>query len=333
MLLFSTLPFSTMHTAHKCGQVYVVNNILSLQKALKLALDPIIIGGGSNILFTQDTTRDLIVNDIRGIEIESKNDHEVLIKIGAGEIWHEFVMWALEHDFGGVENLSLIPGKCGAAPMQNIGAYGVELGDVLHYVDVMNKEDGEESRMAKEACQLGYRDSIFKKELRNKVVITAIGIKLTLPGSHQLCTNYGDISNQLIFDKISNPTIQDISRAVISIRKSKLPDPLVLPNCGSFFKNPIVPKIQYEEVLKLFPDMPAYLVDSQFVKIPAGWLIDKAGWKGKQIGMVGTHEHQALVIVNYGAKDGGVILDFAKQIQSVVLKIYGIRIEAEVNVY
>jgi len=303
-----------MRTDHRCGQIHHVKDISDLPSIYADANDPIIIGGGSNVLFTQDIDRDLIVIEIAGITITQQDHRNVNLHIGAGEDWHDFVMWAISQGYGGIENLSLIPGRCGAAPMQNIGAYGVEIKDVLTYVEVYEIKTQKSIRLDNSQCEFGYRDSIFKKELKDKVVITAIGIKLNKSGYHRLETSYGAITSQLESNNVQEITIKAVSDAVIAIRQSKLPDPAVLANNGSFFKNPIISKEQYQTTLKNHPELPSYPVDEAHVKVPAGWLIDKAGWKGKRIGDVGSHAKQALVVVNFGGASGADVLSYAEAV-------------------
>jgi len=321
-----------MQLTHSCSNLLIATDITSIKAALSEHPDSWIIGGGSNILITQDLDRSVIVIDNKGISIVSEDESSVTLKVAAGETWHDFVMWAINHNYGGVENLSLIPGKCGAAPMQNIGAYGVELSDVLIEVHAIDKATLETIVLSKEDCQLGYRDSIFKNDLKGKVVITNIVIRLSKIGYHQLSMSYGAIQNNIAQMCINEVTIADVSTAVIKIRQSKLPDPVELPNVGSFFKNPIIPIDRYESLSKEHPDMPHYPVDDAHVKVPAGWLIDRSGLKGHRVGNVGTHVDQALVIVNYGTEYGQEILDFSMEIQSEVLNRYGISLQREVNV-
>ena len=284
------------------------------------------------MLFTSDTDRPAIIIDHKGIEKVEQNETTVLLHVSAGENWHQFVLWAIEHDLGGIENLSLIPGKCGAAPMQNIGAYGVEISQVLEYVDVIERDSFTEKRIPASDCGLGYRTSIFKSEAKDKYVIVAVGIRLTKPGFHKINTSYGAINEELQSAGVEKPTIRDISDAVISIRQKKLPNPTHLPNAGSFFKNPIVPLSLYEKLLLEFPSMPSYPVSETTCKVPAGWLIDQRGWKGVSVGDVAVHNRQALVLVNHGAKSCASIWKLAQMVQQSVLDTYGIDLVPEVNV-
>jgi UDP-N-acetylmuramate dehydrogenase len=249
----------------------------------------------------------------------------------AGENWHNLVIWALDHNLGGIENLSLIPGNTGTAPIQNIGAYGVELKDVFVSCEAMNIETLELEEFSKEACEFGYRDSIFKKSAKGKYIITSVKLKLTKK-NHRLLTHYGTIENWLNANNIIHPTIHDISKAVIAIRRSKLPDPNELGNCGSFFKNPMVSKKKFESFHKKYPEAPYYEMEDNQYKIPAGWLIEQCGFKGKRYGDAGVHEKQALVLVNHGNAKGGEILALAEKIQSEVKSKFKIKIQPEVNI-
>ncbi len=296
--------------------------------------ESLVIGGGSNMLFTQDQDRDVIVINTKGKQLIEESESYVDIQIEAGEAWHDLVMWAVSQGYGGIENMALIPGKCGAAPMQNIGAYGREIKDVFVALEAYDKVNDSVFSLNNEECEFGYRDSIFKNALRDKAVILSITLRLTKDGYHLLNTSYGAIEQRLESKRKSlHPTIQDIAEAVIEIRQSKLPDPTQLPNAGSFFKNPILERTQVEELLLTYPDMPNYVVDADYMKLPAGWLIDRAGWRGRRIGDVGTYEHQALVLVNHGSPSGQNIIDFARQIQKSVYDKYGVEIEPEVNIY
>jgi UDP-N-acetylmuramate dehydrogenase len=240
-------------------------------------------------------------------------------------------LWSLKQNLGGIENLSLIPGNVGTAPIQNIGAYGVELKDTFVCCEALNLKTLELEKFSKEECNFGYRNSVFKSEHKGKYIITSVTFELTHT-KHQLKTTYGAISNELLANGVTSPSIQDISKAVIAIRKSKLPDPKKLGNCGSFFKNPIVPKEHFEQLLTQFPNIPHYPASSNEVKIPAAWLIETAGFKGKTFKNYGVHKHQALVLVNYGGASGRDILSLSQLIQKTINSIFGIALEAEVNV-
>ncbi|MCL4159783.1 UNVERIFIED_CONTAM: hypothetical protein GTU68_050050 [Idotea baltica] len=290
-----------------------------------------VLGGGSNVLFNTDkTSLDILLIETKGIEILVQNENSDLIEIAAGENWHEFVLWSIEKGYGGIENLSLIPGTIGAAPIQNIGAYGVELKDVLHSVNVYDIEKKHSFTLHKSECKFGYRDSIFKTTHKGKFIITSICLELT-KSKHKITVNYGAITKELEANSIIDPTPKQISDTVIKIRSSKLPDPKVLGNGGSFFKNPIVPKAKLDELLSEYENVPNYPAADDLVKLPAGWLIEKAGWKGQRIGDVGCHKDQALVIVNYGNATGAEIWNHAMKVQNSVQEKYGIKLTPEVN--
>lgn len=291
----------------------------------------LILGGGSNILFTKNWEGTVLLNQIKGIRIEWSNDDEALIYAASGEIWHHLVLKSLEYGLGGLENLSLIPGTVGAAPIQNIGAYGVELTDRFQHLKAYNIETAEFEEFSREDCRFGYRDSIFKKEAKGKYFITEICLKLSR--NQAINAEYGDIRQVLKNKNISSPTHKDISEAVCEIRKSKLPDPLVLGNAGSFFKNPLILLEQYNLLKNKYPDIPGYPdKDQVHVKVPAGWLIEKCGWKGKRIHETGSHAQQALVLVNYGNATGAEIYSLAQDIIEDVNAKFGITIQAEVNI-
>ena len=290
-----------------------------------------ILGGGSNMLLTKDIEKTVVHLNLKGIAITKETDDFVWVTAQAGENWHEFVLWCLERNFGGLENLSLIPGNVGTTPIQNIGAYGVEIKDTMVSCEAIAIKTQEKRVFTNAECAFDYRESIFKKELKDQYIITAVTFQLTKK-NHQLKTSYGAIEVELQQKNISNPTIQDVSRAVIAIRQSKLPDPKELGNSGSFFKNPIIPRITYEKALQNYPEMPHYKVSEELVKVPAGWLIEQAGFKGKRFGDAGIHKNQALVLVNYGNATGTEIEAVSKDIQNTILEKFGIAIEAEVNI-
>ena len=256
-----------------------------------------ILGGGSNMLLTQDMDALVLHIDLKGIEITKEDENHVWVTAQAGENWHEFVIWTLNHNLGGLENLSLIPGNVGTTPIQNIGAYGVEIKDMMDSCSALHIQTLATKTFSNEDCQFSYRESVFKNELKNQYIITEVTFKLT-KNAHQLHTSYGAIETELKTQNIENPTIQDVSRAVIAIRESKLPNPKILGNSGSFFKNPIIHQNQFLEIQTKFPEMPHYHLENNLVKVPAGWLIEKAGFKGKKFGNAGIRKNQALVLVN-----------------------------------
>ncbi len=291
----------------------------------------LILGGGSNMLLTKNVDKLVIHVNLKGKEIVQENEDFVWVKAAAGENWHEFVLWCIDQNFGGIENMSLIPGNVGSAPIQNIGAYGVELKDTFDSCEALLLDSLQVKSFAKADCKFGYRESIFKQDLKDQCVIVSVTLKLTKK-NHVLHTQYGSIGDEMTKNNILNPTIKDISNTVIAIRKSKLPDPKELGNSGSFFKNPVVPKSLYDQVALQYPNMPSYKVSETEVKVPAGWLIEQAGYKGKRIGDAGVHKNQALVLVNYGNATGSEILDLAHEVQRAILEKFGISIETEVNI-
>uniref|UniRef100_UPI004048F691 UDP-N-acetylmuramate dehydrogenase n=2 Tax=Flavobacterium sp. TaxID=239 RepID=UPI004048F691 len=290
-----------------------------------------ILGGGSNLLLTQNIEALVLHINLKGIKIAQETNEAIWITAQAGENWHEFVLWTLEQNYGGLENLSLIPGNVGTTPIQNIGAYGIEIKDVMDFCEGIHIQTLEKKQFSKEECHFSYRESIFKNELKGQYIITSVTFKLTKT-NHLLHTGYGAIESALEEKGIQNPTIQDVSNAVISIRQSKLPDPKVLGNSGSFFKNPIISKTEFEVIQKIHPEIPFYKVDDTSVKVPAGWLIEQAGFKGKRFGDAGIHKNQALVLVNYGEAKGSEIWALAQKIQQTILEKFNIKIDAEVNV-
>jgi len=290
----------------------------------------LILGGGSNILFTGDFNGLIIKNDLRGIEILKEDNEHVWVKTGAGENWHDFVLWAIDQNYGGIENLSLIPGTVGAAPMQNIGAYGVEIREVFDSLVAMEIETGILKTFENKDCEFGYRSSVFKTSQKGNYIICSVTIRLSK--SHQFNTSYGDIMKTLKELNCSELSIRAISDAVIKIRQSKLPDPVEIGNAGSFFKNPVIDKIDFEGLKAEFSGIPGYEVEQAGkIKVPAGWLIEQCGWKGKRIGETGVHENQALVLVNYGGARGEDIQQLAYTIRESVRNKFGILIEPEVN--
>jgi UDP-N-acetylmuramate dehydrogenase len=304
-----------------------VQTVDQLQTLLKHHASPLILGGGSNVLLTKNSDRLVIHNGIKGIDKLDENHDHVFLKIGAGENWHAFVLYCLEHDYAGVENLSLIPGTLGATPIQNIGAYGVEIKDVLVSVDAIDMQ-GNHLTFSNEDCQFGYRDSIFKHTLKDKVVITHVTLKLNKnPVFH---VDYGAIRDKLKDQPLS---IQAISNAIIQIRQEKLPDPKHIGNAGSFFKNPVISAEKFSVLQQKHPKMPYFLERNGDVKIPAGWLIEQCGFKGKRIGNTGIHEHQALVLVNFGNATGAEIKALSENIQSTVQEAFDISLTTEVNIY
>lgn len=287
------------------------------------------LGGGSNVLFTQNFTGMVVLNRIKGVEVVREDQEHVWIKAGAGENWHELVMYCVGNNYAGMENLSLIPGTVGAAPMQNIGAYGVEIKDFFESLEALNLESLEVETFDAAACKFGYRESVFKHEKKGKYVILNVIFRLNkIPVFH---VEYGAIRTTLEEMNVTELSIKAISDAVIQIRQSKLPDPAEIGNAGSFFKNPEIPKTQFAKLKGLYPEMPSYPINDDTVKVPAGWLIEHAGWKGKRFGEIGVHAKQALVLVNYGNGKGDDIKKLAFDIQDSVNRKFGIKLSPEVN--
>ncbi len=329
-----------VETLHATSPINARNTTETLH-ATSLPQKPIyILGGGSNVLFTKDFYDALFLkNEIRGIKIiDETHNGNVIVEIGGGESWHTFVLWAIENNLGSVENLSLIPGTVGAAPIQNIGAYGIELKDVFVKLEAVNLNTFEIKIFTPEDCKFGYRDSVFKNRKsasHTPYFITKVYLQLTCAPNHQLKLEYGDIKKMLEYDKDGSravPTIRDVSNAIIKIRQSKLPDPNIIGNAGSFFKNPEIPIAQFENLKTLFPNLVGYPSQNGLtVKLAAGWLIEQAGWKGKKYGGVGVHAQQALVLVNYGKGKSSEVVELSKQIQTSVFDKFGVALETEVN--
>ncbi|WP_025742333.1 UDP-N-acetylmuramate dehydrogenase [Aquimarina pacifica] len=304
-----------------------LKKILSQNKEKEL----FILSGGSNMLLTRELNELVLHIAIKGIKVTEESDTHALVSVNAGENWHNFVEYCIDQDYGGIENLSLIPGYVGSAPIQNIGAYGVELKDTFVQCEAIHIATGKEHVFSKEDCKFGYRNSIFKNEVKGEYIITNVTFRLTKT-NHSLNTKYGAIENALIDKKIKNPSIKDISEAVILIRQSKLPDPKKIGNSGSFFKNPVISKSHFSLLQKKHPEMPSYIIDENQVKVPAGWLIEASGFKGKRWGEVGVHKKQALVLVNYGDAKGTDILELSKKIKAEIKQKFDINLETEVNI-
>ena len=329
---FSLQQYNTFGVEAKTKYFAEVNSVEELKETLRLSHSPLLIlGGGSNLLFTKDFEGLVIKLNLKGITEQITDENHVLVTAKAGENWHEFVQKTISENYGGLENLSLIPGNVGTCPIQNIGAYGTEIKDHFVACKALNIETLEIETIDLEQCKFGYRDSIFKTSSKGKYVILEVTFKLTTK-NHHIKTEYGAISSELKNLGIENPTIQDVAKAVINIRQSKLPNPAETGNAGSFFKNPTIPLAQFEKLKEKFPEIQGY-PNGDFVKVPAGWLIENAGWKGKQIGNVASHKWQALVIINAtGNATGKEIYDFSSQIINSVKEKYGIELEREVNI-
>lgn len=325
--------YNTFGIDCRAQHFYEVTDEAGLRELCQTLQPPFfLLGGGSNMLLTKNIELPVLHIALKGIQILEASEHHALVEIAAGENWHEFVQWAIAHDLGGVENLALIPGNTGTAPVQNIGAYGVELCDVFDHCRAMEISSGKMHTFNREACEFGYRDSVFKREAKGKFIITSVVLRLTKK-EHRLRTDYGAIKEELLSKGISTPGIADIAEAVISIRQSKLPDPKVLGNSGSFFKNPVIPKAQYEKLKEAHPNAPGYKVGDELIKVPAGWLIEHSGLKGYRAGDAGVHQKQALVLVNYGNATGDEILALSAKIRKEVKQNFGITIDPEVNIF
>ena len=311
--------------------INTINELIELTKTNVFKdLELLILGGGSNILFTKNFDGLVILNNIKGKEIIDQNQQSIFLKIGAGENWHELVMYCVDNGWGGIENLSLIPGNTGTAPMQNIGAYGVEIKETFIELEALEISSGKIVKFNNSDCEFGYRESVFKNKMKNQYII--LNITLELKKNPVLNINYGDVKAILESQNIKNPAIKEVSNAIISIRQSKLPDPKKIGNSGSFFKNPIVSLNQLELIKKKYPNVVNYEINENEFKIAAGWLIERAGWKGKKFNNYGIHEKQALVLVNYGLANGMEIFELSEKIILDIKDKFGITLEREVNI-
>ena len=330
---FSLKNYNTFGIEAKASQFVAVHTKAELQTVLEQYKNAkkFILGGGSNMLLTKDIDALVIHVDLKGKKIIKENEDWAWVESQAGENWHEFVLWTIEQNLGGLENMSLIPGNVGTTPVQNIGAYGTEIKDTFESCEAMKIENQEMVQFTNEECHFEYRESVFKNTVKDQFVITSVVFKLS-KRNHKINISYGDITAELAKNNSTNPTLKEVSNAVIAIRQSKLPDPKELGNSGSFFKNPILLKTDFEKIHQQFPEMKFYDISETEVKVPAGWLIEQAGFKGKRFGDAGVHKNQALVLVNYGNATGQEILAVSKTIQDTVFETFGIHIEAEVNV-
>jgi len=328
----SLLPFNTMRLDAQAIKFSYITSLADLHDLPSCTQqDYIILGGGSNMLFTQNPTAWIIKNELKGIELIDETTHHYFVKVGSGEIWHDFVMYCIKQGYAGLENLALIPGTVGAAPMQNIGAYGVEVKDVIISVNTFDLASHSFKSFDTEACGFGYRESIFKRAYKNQLFITDVIFKLDkTPTFH---TSYGAIQQELAQMQVTELTTKAVAQAVINIRTSKLPDPKQIGNCGSFFKNPELDTIQYNQLKAHFPNIPGYAINDDITKVPAAWLIEQCGWKGYRHLDYGVHIHQPLVLVNYSKATGSEILQLSETIIASVVDKFGISLEREVQVY
>lgn len=338
MKLFQNYPLQDVTTFHAkvFAKQYTVFSSIDFLKQILFSPEVkgkpfIILGGGSNVLFTGDYNGIIIRNAIEGITTVKEDNDAIYVKANAGEKWHDVVLYCVNRNYGGVENLSLIPGTVGAGPIQNIGAYGVELKDVLVELEAMNIHTLEIRTFTNAECKFGYRDSIFKREEKGNYIILSVTLRLNK--NPKVNVSYGTLSKELENMGIANPTIKDVSNAVIRIRSSKLPDPDKLGNAGSFFKNPVITNVQFKKIKAEHPNVVSFPAADGYTKLAAGWLIEQSGWKGKRIGDAGVHKDQALVLVNYGNATGKEIYDLSTQVINSVKEKFGVELEREVNIF
>ncbi len=319
--------YNTFGIDAKCKALINIYSMEDINKFLSMEAEKfMVLGGGSNVLFLKDYDGYILRNQIKGIELLSEDDNQVIVKLGAGENWHQFVMWCVVHNLWGLENLSLIPGSVGAAPMQNIGAYGVEQNVCFHNLTAVEIATGESKIFSKSACNFGYRESIFKNENKGQYIITHVTYALSKIPNPVL--NYADIAARV--GESNQNDITKISNTIIEIRREKLPDPQIIGNAGSFFKNPVIEKNTFDHLQAQYPSISSYPAGDK-VKIPAAWLIDQCGFKGKTVGNTGSYKNQALVIVNHGNASGIEIYEYATSIQKAVDEKFGVKLEMEVN--
>ncbi|MBK6833506.1 MAG: UDP-N-acetylmuramate dehydrogenase [Bacteroidetes bacterium] len=331
----SLLLHNTFHidcAAKYFTEINSIDALLELQQSdVFKSNELLMLGGGSNILFTKNFNGLVVKNSLLGKELIKEDADYNYVRIGAGEVWHDFVLWCIANNYAGVENLSLIPGRVGASPMQNIGAYGVEIKDVFESLEALHVKDGSKKIFTNNECEFGYRESVFKRKLRNQYIITSVVFKLKKKANFN--TSYGAIEKELEVMGVKDISIKAISDAVIRIRSSKLPDPKVIGNAGSFFKNPEIPSAQCDALKQLFPNLVSYPLENGNAKLAAGWLIEQAEWKGKRFGDAGVHVNQALVLVNYDKAQGNEIYDLSSKIVESVKAKFGVELEREVNIY
>jgi len=321
--------YNTFGIQANAKRFVTVDSANELKEIIASEKDLFLLGGGSNILLTKDVEKLVVHINTKGIIVNDFDEDKVLVTAEAGENWHELVLWCVSQNYGGLENLALIPGNVGTSPIQNIGAYGVEIKDIFQQLEAIDIATGKTKIFEDEDCNFGYRNSVFKNELKGKYIIVNVTFKLT-KNNHNINISYGAIKDVLT-DK-ENPSIKEIADAVIAIRQSKLPDPKAIGNSGSFFKNPVISSVLFKELSEKYPEIPHYIVSENEIKIPAGWLIEQCGFKGKRFGDAGVHEKQALVLVNYNNASGKEIYDLAQKIQQKVLETFKISLEIEVNV-
>ena len=327
---YSLKDYNSFHLDVSTRRFERFSTIEQLSSLLETNLQTMILGGGSNVLFTKNFDGLILKNDVTGMRVIKEDEDHAYVKAGAGESWHELVLFCLQHNLGGVENLALIPGSVGASPMQNIGAYGAEIKDVFYSLEAFHIKTKHVSNFLNSDCEFGYRESVFKNRLRDQFVITSVTFRLDK--KHAYNTSYGAVQKELDIMKVKELSIQAIAEAVIRIRRSKLPDPNVIGNAGSFFKNPEVSEKVFDDLKKEFPGIVGYPLVHGKVKLAAGWLIEQCGWKGYRKGDAGCHAQQALVLVNYGSASGQEIFSLSKEIIDSVLKKFGVALHREVNI-
>lgn len=327
----SLKPYNTFGIDVFAREFVNVTSIDDLREVLSNNKDLFVLSGGSNVLLVRDIDELTLHIALNGISVLKETKKHVYVQANAGENWHEFVLWCIKNDFGGLENLSLIPGNVGTSPMQNIGAYGVEIKDTFHKLEAMEIATGKLDEFSNNDCNFGYRNSVFKNELKGKYIITSVVFKLTKE-KHKLNYSYGAIQSELEKRNIDKPTIKDISDVVIDIRNTKLPNPKEIGNSGSFFKNPVISSEAFKKLQEKYPTVPSYTISETEIKVPAGWLIEQCGFKGKRFGDAGVHKNQALVLVNYGNATGKEIYNLAQEIQQTVKNTFDISLDIEVNV-
>ncbi|ANW95718.1 UDP-N-acetylenolpyruvoylglucosamine reductase [Wenyingzhuangia fucanilytica] len=327
---FSLKNYNTFGIDVMAKKFISVTTVQQLKTVLQENNDVFLLGGGSNMLLTQNIDATVVHLNLNGVIVNNQTENTVEVTASAGENWHEFVLWCIDQNYGGLENLSLIPGNVGTCPIQNIGAYGFEVKDTITSLEALNKKTLKIETFTNAECEFGYRNSIFKNKAKDQYAIISVTFKLTTK-NHNTNTSYGAIQEEL--KNISNPSLKDISNAVIAIRNSKLPNPKEIGNSGSFFKNPVIDITLFNKLKNQYPEIPSYPVSETLVKVPAGWLIEKAGFKGKRFGAAGVHSKQALVLVNYGDATGKEVYEIAKKIQRKIKTEFEIPLEIEVNVF
>lgn len=331
---FSLKPFNTFGIESQAKLFVSVDSVSQIVELIErgqfIKNNHLILGGGSNLLLTKNVDALVIKNELKGIEKINEDADFVWVTCAAGVIWQEFVMWCIDRNYGGIENLALIPGCTGASPMQNIGAYGVEIKDTFHELEAIELATGQRKTFTKSDCEFGYRESVFKRQLKNQFIITSVTFRLTKVPTFQI--EYGAIKQELDNMQVSELSIKSIAQAIITIRSSKLPNPKEIGNAGSFFKNPEVDEATYLRLKNEFPNLVAYALENKNYKLAAGWLIEQAGLKGYRVGDAGVHQLQSLVLVNYGTATGNQMFDLSTHVLETVKQKYGIDLEREVNI-